>query len=71
MGGESTIYSNLAAHMLLQALSHCAREEPSWYFSVPCRRCVAIYLLLCRVESDVRHPGATLIHSTIPLRNSV
>ena len=31
---------------------------------------MAICLLLGRVEGDVSHPRATLIHSTIPLKNS-
>ena len=68
MGGESTIYLNLAALNVLPAQLHCTREASSWYFSVLRRWCMAIDLLRCRVESDVHHPGATLIHLTI-LRN--
>ena len=66
MGGESTIYFNLAAHNVLPALSHCAREASSWYFSALRRWYMAIDRLRCRVEGDVHHPGATLIYLTIP-----
>ena len=70
MGGESTIYLNLATLKVLPAQLHCTREASSWYFSVLRRWCMAIDLPRCRVESDVYHPGGTLIHGTI-LRNFV
>ena len=68
MGGESTSYLKVAVLTVLPALSPCTREASPWYFSVLRRWCMAIDLLRCRVESDVHHPGATLIHLAI-LRN--
>jgi len=68
MGGESAIDLNLAVLTVLPALSLCTREASSWYFSVLRGWCMAIDLLRCRVDSDVHHPGAALLHLAI-LRN--
>ena len=67
MGGESTIYLNLAALKVLPVQLHCTREASSWYFSGLRQWCMAIDLPRCRVESNVHHPGATLIHWAILL----
>ena len=50
MGGESTIYLNLAALNVLPAQLLRTREESLWYFSVLRRWRMAMDLQRCRVE---------------------
>ena len=50
MGGESTIYLNLAALNVLPAHLLCTREASLWYFSVLRRWRMAMDLQRCRVE---------------------
>ena len=62
MGGESTIYFDLASHNVLPARSHCARGASSWYFSVLRWWCMAQDLQRWHVGSEVHHPGATFMN---------
>ena len=50
MGGESTIYLNLAALNVLPAQLLRTREASLWYFSVLRRWRMAMDLQRCRVE---------------------
>ena len=51
MGGESTIYLNLAALDVLPAQLLLTREESLWYFSVLRRWRMAMDFQRCRVEA--------------------